>query len=102
MEPAGSLFFGEGTEIFIAVQKNLVLIAVAGENIFDQRLCLMERDGIFIEMTCYGWEAGGKDIMSVLQTELFIKLFSRKNNAAVKLPDEIADLFHMVPAIGAA
>ena len=66
MEPAGSLFFGEGTEIFIAVQKNLVLIAVAGENIFDQRLCLMECDGVFIEMTCYGWEAGGKDITSVL------------------------------------
>ena len=55
----GGLFLGEGPKFLVAVQKNLVLIAVAGENIFDQRLCLMECDGVFIEMTCYGWEAGG-------------------------------------------
>ena len=48
VEPPGSLFFHELPEVFVSVQKDLILISMAGEDVFDERLRLIQLDMIFI------------------------------------------------------
>ena len=51
---AGSGFlFRKGAEFFIMVQQNLILVAMAGENIFNQRFRTVEGDGILVKSTVY-------------------------------------------------
>ena len=47
-------FLCETAEILIVLQQDLILVAVAGEDVFDQRLRLIKRDGIFIAQAADG------------------------------------------------
>lgn len=102
MKSLRSLLLRKGTEIFIAIQQDLVLVAVAGQDIFDQRLCPVQADGIFVPDTLDMGEVRGQKCLTVLQTELFIQLLGRQDDAAVELLHQVADLFHMLLPVGAA
>ena len=88
----GGLFLGEGPKFLVAVQKNLVLISVAGEDVFDQRFRPVQTDGVLIETAVHGGKDRGKEAASVLQSKPFVELFCGQDNAAVEFPDQAADL----------
>lgn len=102
MKSLRSLLLRKGTEIFIAIQQDLVLVAVAGQDVFDQRLCPVQHDGILVPDTLNMGEVRGQKCLTVLQPELFIQLLGGQDDAAVELLHQVADLSHVLPSIGAA
>ena len=102
MKAVGGLFFCKKTKFFISFQQDLVLVAVTGENVFDQRFRLVKFDGVFISDTGNGRKIGCQFFLPVFKAKLFIQLFGGQHDAAVELLDQLADLFHMAAAIGAA
>lgn len=102
MKSVSSFFLCKCPKVFVTVQKNLVLVAVAGKNIFNQRFGAVKENRVIIKQAVDGGKTGKKDVASVFQSKLFIQFFGGKYNTAVKLPDKLTDLFHMVTSIGAA
>ena len=102
MESSGRLLFHKRAEILIAVQKILVLIAVAGQDVFDQRFCPVQFDGIFISEQLHVREVPVQQLPPVSQTEAVVQFLGRKHDTAVKTPDQTADLLHVAGTVGAA
>lgn len=96
-------FFGyKGPEFFVSVQNVLVLIAVTGEDISDERFGLSHQKAVFISVPFYPGKIRAEIGRSVFSAEFFVKFFCGQDDPAVKVLDQAADLFHMVCAVSAA
>ena len=65
-------FLYKGTKFFVVVKQVLILIAVAGENIGDQRLRVGHQKTVFIRDTFHTGKPGFEHVCAVLTTEYFI------------------------------
>lgn len=96
------LAFYIGTEIAIAVEEILVLVAVAGHDVFDERFCRMQHNFVFVPVECNMGKAIVQNPVAVLQTKMLIQLLAGKHNSAVKALYQLCDFLHMGRTVGTA
>ena len=89
-------------EIAVAVEKILVLIAMAGHNIFNQRFRRIQYDFILIPVHGKVGKAVAQNPVSVLQSKVLIELFAGQDNSAVEALYKFGDFFHVGRTVGAA
>ena len=95
-------FLHMGAKILVAVGQILVLVAVAGQNIGNQRLRICDDQLILIGLPGDFSEIRGKDICAVFPAEALVQAVRGKDNALVKGLDQQADFPHVAGAVGAA
>ena len=78
-ETFGSFFCSKGSEFFVVVKNILILIAMTGENIGNQRLRILDQKKIFVGVPFCIREKRLQDFLTV-----FSSSFSPKNIAAAK------------------
>lgn len=60
MRNFGSFSGGVGPEFLVTVQYILILVAVAGEDVGDQRLRILDQKAVFIRKPLSLWEKGAR------------------------------------------
>ena len=96
------LFFDEGGKILVGIQQILVLVAMAGKNVGNQRLRFSHRQGVRVRQPLGGAKDGGKEFRAIFPAKPLVKLIGREHNPVIKLLHQPADFFHMQFSVGAA
>ena len=73
-EYISNLFFYECLKLFVPVDQVLVLVAMAGNNVFDERLRVGNPQPILISKQTDGGENRGEQLLSVFKAEALIQL----------------------------
>ena len=102
MEAILCFFLYVGTKFLVPVQNVLVLVAVTGENVGDEGLCIRHQKEILIWLPDNSVKKRSENLMSIVPAKPFIKLVCRKHDPLIEILYELADLAHVAAAIGAA
>ena len=75
---------------------------MAGEDVGDQRLRILDQKAVFIRKPLSLWEKGRQDTLAVFTSEPFIKPVCGKHDPFIKILHQLADLLHMCLSVSTA
>lgn len=101
-KPLAVFFVAKAQEFFVVVKNILILIAMTGENIGNQWLCILDQEKIFVGVPFCIREKRIQDFPAVFSSETFIKFISGENDSIVKIFYKLADFLHMGFPVGTA
>ena len=91
-----------GKELSVPLRNILSLVAMAGQDIRDQRLRIRHDQAVFVGSPLHICKTGLQHIPAILPAKPLVKLICGQHDMFVKTLYQFTDFFHMVVPVGAA